>query len=258
MLIHQLAREVWWYESPFPMSLLGYAAEPVYLRAYRKSPVFTVSQSTQTDLRNLGFSGPITIVPEGLEQITPAAYERASTPTFLYVGRMSRSKRVNEVIRAFAMFVASTGTGQLWLIGDGAKSLVGRLANQAEHLGVTGRVRFFGKLSRNEKHRYMAEANAVVLASVREGWGLAVAEASAFGTPAIVYRVPGLRDAVEPEVTGLVVEPSPEAMAEGMKRIAYDPVLYECLSKQARARSSQFSFDLSADTIRKTMMSAIQ
>src|SRR5206468_8182458 len=40
MLIHQLAREVWWYESPFPISALGYMAEPWYLRIYRRSRVF--------------------------------------------------------------------------------------------------------------------------------------------------------------------------------------------------------------------------
>src|SRR6266851_3669304 len=32
LLIFQLAREVWWHESPFPMNAIGYAAEPLYLR----------------------------------------------------------------------------------------------------------------------------------------------------------------------------------------------------------------------------------
>src|SRR6202022_3092021 len=32
MLIHQLAREVWWYESKFPLNVIGFLAEPLYLR----------------------------------------------------------------------------------------------------------------------------------------------------------------------------------------------------------------------------------
>ena len=57
MFIHQLAREVWWYESRFPVSGIGYLAEPLYLRLYRRSPVLTVSPSTREDLRSLGFVG---------------------------------------------------------------------------------------------------------------------------------------------------------------------------------------------------------
>ena len=41
MLIYQLAREVWWYESHFPISLFGFVLEPFYLRLYKRIPVFT-------------------------------------------------------------------------------------------------------------------------------------------------------------------------------------------------------------------------
>src|SRR5438309_1221353 len=59
MLIFQLAREVWWYESGFPVNALGFLAEAHYLRAYRNVPVITVSASTKGDLRSLGFRGEI-------------------------------------------------------------------------------------------------------------------------------------------------------------------------------------------------------
>jgi hypothetical protein len=64
MFIHQLAREVWWYESPFPLNALGYIAEPLYLRLYRRFPVVTVSDSTRRDLVSLGFSETITVKTE--------------------------------------------------------------------------------------------------------------------------------------------------------------------------------------------------
>jgi hypothetical protein len=86
MFIHQLAREVWWYESPFPINALGYISEPWYLRIYRKTPVLTVSKSTEGDLRRLDFSGPIEVIPEGLEPITATELAKETKPTFLYVG----------------------------------------------------------------------------------------------------------------------------------------------------------------------------
>src|SRR5207245_4914322 len=51
LLIYQLAREVWWYESPLPVNAAGFALEPLYLRAYRSTPAFTISSSTEACLR---------------------------------------------------------------------------------------------------------------------------------------------------------------------------------------------------------------
>jgi hypothetical protein len=51
-LIHQLAREIWSYETPFPLSVLGrHVLEPWWLRAYRDVPALTVSTSSAESLR---------------------------------------------------------------------------------------------------------------------------------------------------------------------------------------------------------------
>src|ERR1700724_4904844 len=92
----------------------------------------------------------------------------------------------------------------------------------------------------------MAGAYALLMASVREGWGLVVTEATAMGTPAVVYNVPGLRHSVLHERTGLLVFPSPNALAKGMLRIWRDDDLYKGLSSECVRRSRGFSFDESA------------
>ncbi len=120
LLIFQLAREVWWYESSIPISAIGYLLEPVYLRGYRKAPVVTISKSTEQDLRKLGFQGPITIIPIGIEQVAPAHSEKANVPTFLYVGRLAPSKRIGHMVQALAQFRQATGAGRLWLAGSGS------------------------------------------------------------------------------------------------------------------------------------------
>jgi glycosyltransferase involved in cell wall biosynthesis len=243
MFIHQLAREVWWYESAFPLSVLGFLAEPIYLRPYRNAPVITVSASTEHDLRRLGFKGSITIIPEGIEAVANHAQTKSVDPRFLYVGRIAPSKRIGHIIKALALFRDATGTGTLCLVGAGSNKYQQSLIKLSEQLGVADSVVFRGRVTSSEKYRLMAAAHSILLTSVREGWGLVVSEANACGTPAVVYDVPGLRDSVQHELTGLVVSPTPADLASAMIRLTSDPDLYRRLAAEAYRWSTTLSFD---------------
>lgn len=253
MFIHQLAREVWWYEAPFPVSLMGFLAEPLYLRLYRNSAVLTVSPSTKSDLRALGFIGAITLIPNGLEPIQEPAQPKEQTAAFIYVGRLAPSKRVDHLIKAIRLFRLDNNDGVLWIIGDGPDRYRRRLEALTRRLGVEHAVQFLGRIPASQKHIYMSRAHALLMSSVREGWGLAVTEANACGTPAIAYNVPGLRDSVTDGVNGILVEPDPEAMARAMRQIACNTALAGKLSSQAKLRSMQFSFEKSADLLATTL-----
>lgn len=257
MFIHQLAREVWWYETSFPLNAVGYVLEPLYLRPYRATRVITVSQSTKQDLRRLHFTGDITVIPEGLEPIKVDGLPKRTEPTFLYVGRLAPSKRVEHIIQAFAQFCRQTRVGQLELIGTGQKRYEATLERLALRLSVRDRVQFLGRVSTAEKHRLMAGATAILLTSVREGWGLVVSEANACGTPAIVYDVPGLRDSVRNEATGLVVAPEPTNLYLAMDRLIRDGPLYNRLVSEGKRWSKTLSFDDSANAVVRTLAIAI-
>jgi glycosyltransferase involved in cell wall biosynthesis len=253
MLIFQLAREVWWYESPFPISAVGYVTEPLYLRGYRHTPVFTISKSTEQDLRGLGFKASITIVPIGIEKVVDQSRPKADTPTFLYVGRLAPSKRIAHILRAVALFREATGTGTLQLVGSGSAGYQRTLVGLAQRLGIEANVVFVGRASSEEKHRLMAEAHALLMTSVREGWGLVVTEANACGTPAIVYDVPGLRDSVVDESTGIVVAPGPQNLSAAMVRLTTDSVLYARLVTEGQRWSAAFSFEAAASVVARAL-----
>ncbi len=253
LLIYQLAREVWWYESRFPINAIGYSAEPAYLRTYRNTPAATISQSTADDLQRLGVVAPITVLPIGLEPITLPEVDKESVPTFLYVGRMAPSKRVHDMVEAFGIF----GRGRLWLVGDGDAGYIETLRRRVSELGLEGKVDFLGRLSTVEKHERMARAHVLLMASVREGWGLSIAEANACGTPAIAYDVPGLRDAVRDGETGLVVDQDPREMARAMQCLLGDPDLASRLAAEARRWSAGFSFDAAAFAMRGVLDEAV-
>ena len=257
LLIYQLARQVWWYESPFPISLMGFALEPAYLRIYRRVPAFTESRSTLGDLRRLGFSGPVTVVPVGVSPVADVTRANGEGPTFVYVGRLSRSKRVGDIIRAFEIFQRTNSGSRLWLLGDGPGRHVRGLRRLVGHLGLDGSVEFCGKVSAREKYKRMSAAHALLMASVREGWGLVVTEANSCGTPAVAYDVAGLRDSIRHEETGLLVAPTHQALAEGMVRIWRDRPLHRRLASQALTWSRTFSYERSTEVVRSTIANMV-
>jgi glycosyltransferase involved in cell wall biosynthesis len=159
----------------------------------------------------------------------PALDTKESRLTLVFVGRVVPSKRVYHAIWALDL-VRRAGWDQasLWIIGS-------RDGN------------FFGRVDDAAKARLLARAHALVMTSVREGWGLVVTEANALGTPAVVYNVPGLRDSTRDGETGLICEPNiPAALAHAIASLRADPALYARLRNNAWASAQELSWDRTA------------
>ncbi len=252
MYSNQLAREVWRYEAPFPLSAVGYAAEPLYLQAYRRTPLMTISRSTADDLRRLGLSGPCTIIPMSIDTGAPDTLPSMGTKerclTLAFVGRVVPSKRVDHIIQALKhLHQASVCEARLWIIGAWDDMYRRALDRQIVDLDLLGHVAFFGSVDQATKECLMARAQLLVMTSIREGWGLVVTEANALGTPAVVYDVPGLRDSTCDGKTGLVCrEKAPAALARAILTLRDDPALYARLRDQAWATAKQLSWDETA------------
>lgn len=208
-LVHQLAREIWSYEMPFPVSILGrYVLEPWWLRAYRTVPALTVSQSSADSLRRHHGWQDVTVVPEGLTPHAIPQVAKEAEPTAVFLGRLVAMKQPEHAIEAVRILARHLPSARLWMIGDGP--LLERLRTRASE-----RVTFLGRLGQDELRERLARAHVLVATSVREGWGLNVSEAAACGTPAIGYSVPGLVDSIEAS-GGALVEPSPERLGEAL------------------------------------------
>jgi glycosyltransferase involved in cell wall biosynthesis len=239
-LIHQLAREYWFYEMPFPISYVGYYfLEDRWLRNYVDVPTVTVSESTRQDLLSLGFK-KVFVVSEGLS-FTPLSEipEKEGYPVVVYVGRLKRAKRPDHAVRAFKTVKEKFPNAELWVVGEGSfRRVLERLA---------GGVRFFGRVSEVEKRDLLCRAWVLVNPSVREGWGLNVLEANACGTPCVCYGVGGLRDSVRDGVTGfLVSDGDVEGLAEKIVAVLGDERLRRRLSENALEYAKQFNWDKTA------------
>jgi len=216
-VIHQVAREVWFRETMLPVALLGrYALEPAWLRAYRGRRMGAVSESTAQSLALYGITDTF-VLPEGadLPAIPADPGPKASVPTFVFVGRMCRMKRPMDAINAFRIVQLDVPEARLLMIGTGPDEPYVR-----RHAGAG--VEMLGYLSPEDRDALVRVALALVVTSVREGWGLVVSEAAALGTGAIAYRVPGLVDSVA-ATGGVLVEPKIAALATAMSSVAQDP-----------------------------------
>jgi glycosyltransferase involved in cell wall biosynthesis len=208
-LIHQLAREIWFYETPLPLSLLGrYVLEPWWLRAYRETPAVTVSASSADSLARHHGWRDVTVIPEGYTPHPVPEVAKQPDPTVAFLGRLVAMKRPEHVLESFRLLGSTFPSARLWMIGDGP--LLIRLQEHAPD-GVS----FLGRVGRDELLERLARAHVLVTTSVREGWGLNVSEAAACGTPSIGYRVPGLVDSISAS-GGALVDPSPQALADAL------------------------------------------
>ena len=134
-------------------------------------------------------------------------------PTVVFIGRLSANKRPEHAIRAFGLARPQLPEAQMWVIGSGPEEA--RL-RRAARPGVS----FLGHVSDEEKRERLARAHALVVTSVREGWGLVVTEAAASGTVSIGYDVPGLRDSIRAS-GGVVTRADPVSLAAGLVRLLW-------------------------------------
>jgi glycosyltransferase involved in cell wall biosynthesis len=239
-LFHQLAREVWFAETPLPVALLGrYVLEPLWLRRYRSTPVVTVSDSSAASLTQAGV-GPVVNLGQGgeLEELTAAAAGVVKTahPSFVFCGRLGRSKRPKKAIEAFRLYVRTHFDAELHIIGDGP--LKGEIVEMVRaDPELQDRVTIHGHVSFEKRCELMAQSWALLVPSVREGWGLVVSEAAACGTRSIGYDVAGLRDSV-PVCGGVLVDQNPAAMTAAMTESAW-----RLMNEGAPAATGTISWD---------------
>lgn len=240
-LIHQLAREYWFYETPFPISHLGYyVLENRWLRNYVEVPTVTVSESTKQDLLDLGFQN-VFVVPEG-SSFAPLKRvpEKEKYPVVAYVGRLKRAKRPDHAVRAFKTVKEKVSDAELWVLGDGP------FRKDLEEMAGDG-VKFFSGLSDKQRRDRVGRSWVLVNPSVREGWGLNVIEANAFGVPCVAYDVSGLRDSVKNNETGLLAEAGNLGeLAEKVVTVLTDESMREDLRKNALKYSRGFQWDNTA------------
>ncbi len=246
MLIHQLYREFWFRELGF-MGALPYAVEPVLLRRYRKLPAVTVSESTKSDLKALGFQD-ISIVMNalGIDPL-PELPQKEARPTLIFLGRLRSTKRPEDALKIYREIRLAEVDAQLWFVGRGPDEE--RLRREVDELeGVV----FHGYVDEQTKLNLLRRAHLMLVPGVREGFGINVLEGAAMGTPAVGYDVHGLRDSIQDGRTGVLVK-GPREAASRVLELLKDPERYQAMVRACLEYTRQFSWPQRAEEFWNTV-----
>jgi len=249
LLIPQLCREIWFYQMFFPLNLIGYLLEPIYLWLLKDRSVITISESTKNDLLNYGFKKKnIHIISKGIENKTlnkllPVSKSKESSPTILFLGAIRSMKRPDQVIKAFNIAKKDVKNLKLWIAGGGNGGYFKKVMSLIDSSFYKNDISYFGRVTKEKKLDLLQKAHLLCVTSVKEGWGLVVTEANSQGTPAVVYDIDGLRDSVRNNKTGIVCrENTPKNLAKNIIKLLENKKKYNDLRNAAWSWSKEMNF----------------
>ena len=160
----------------------------------------------------------------------------ASSPTVLFVGRHEERKGLEVLLEAHSHLGADV---RLWVAGIGPQtaSLRARYPDP--------RIEWLGRVSDAELARRWRTASAYCAPSLGgESFGVVLLESMAAETPVVASDIPGYRNVVTDETTGLLVPPGePEALAKALDRVLNDSQLARTLVANGSLKAQTLSMD---------------
>lgn len=137
---------------------------------------------------------------------------------FLFLSRIHHKKGCDLLVEAFAQVAAAIPDNDLVIAGPDQVGLVAELRAQAERLGISARVHFPGMVSGDIKAGAFRGADAFVLPSHQENFGIVVAEALACGTPVLISDKVNIWREVDADCAGIVAPDTLEGTIDLLRR----------------------------------------
>jgi glycosyltransferase involved in cell wall biosynthesis len=221
--------------------LMEYVAAPV------TGTFMTVSQNEAADARRRRICRHAVALGNGRDpgryRPDPAARARLRTAfgtppervVVVAVSRLVRPKGYAELAKA----MQAIPEAELWVVGERLKSDRGEdMVALLQGAGFGDRLRLLGY--RDDVPALLAAADVFVLPSYYEGLPMSVIEAMLSGLPVVASNLPGIREQVLPEITGLLVPPrDAAAVAAALGRLVRDPGLRTAMGAAGRARGME-------------------
>lgn len=160
--------------------------------------------------------------------------EPASEVRILTHARMLWDKGIGDLVEAAKILQSQQVPCQVTLVGDPDSGNPATISlDQLQSWNASGVVHWQGR--RDDIPELLAQSHIACLPSYHEGFPLSVVEAMSCGRAVVTTDIPGCRDAVSHEQTGLLVEPqNPKQLAAALARLVQNPSLRQQLGRRAR------------------------
>lgn len=204
--------------------------------------IIATSRTTRERLLAERATAPIAVVVPGADRLEREGErgrdrDREGGTRFVFVGSVVPRKRVLELVRAFAG--GAHAEGRLTIVGSTTRDerYVREVREEIARRGIGERVLMTGEVGQEGVARALDDADAMVMPSSLEGYGIAATEAIRAGIPVIAARAQGLEEALArcPEAT--IFADDEAALASALRRFAADAALRASMIGAARAAS---------------------
>ena len=186
----------------------------------------------------------VRLVANGIDYAAFAGIEKVvERGRLVFVGRMSRNKRVDRLLLVLAQLRKSQPQARLVVIGPDWEGLGSGLERLASELGLTEAIQFKGPLPREEMLAELGRAHLFVSASEYEAFGISTVEAMAGGTVVAVNHIPAFGDIIDDGRTGFLVDFEDESGAAAMLESIITMPLESISTIGAAAREAARRYD---------------
>ena len=247
--IHDVYRETWLQKYGLKGSLMN-----VFERVMLKLPytrVITVSNSSKKKLIESGVpESRIEIIPNGvdLDKYDEVKVKKSDRPRVIYVGRLIGYKHVDDLLAAFSKLDLDA---ELCIVGEGPERK--NLEALRRELKIDHKVTFTGFVDERKKIELLKSSHVLVLPSSTEGFGIAVIESMAAGTPTIATDIPALREVTQGGEVGLLFTPrNVDELAMKLKGLLKNEKLQrELAEKGYKHVKAKFVWDTIAEKVER-------
>jgi phosphatidylinositol alpha-1,6-mannosyltransferase len=223
----------------------------IVLRALSKfETIISVSKFTASHFGLNSGDARMAVIPNGVDGIkfrtAGSGSKLKGSPALLTVGNVTERKGQENVIRALPQILERYPDAVYHIVG--IATLREKFEHVAAELGVAEQVVFHGAVSDDALLSALASADVFLMLSNNvtasgdvEGFGIAILEANCYGVPAIGSLGCGIEDAIDHEVTGMLVKPTDsEAVANAVSTLMRER---DRFGKAARAWAAQHAWE---------------
>jgi glycosyltransferase involved in cell wall biosynthesis len=150
----------------------------------RAAHIHATAQMEADNIKELGFSNPISIIPNGIDlSEVKKGKEQYGSKKMVFLSRIHPKKGIELLLEAWRN--TDTRDWTLEIAGNGELDYIKILTQSAQDLG---NVRFVGPQYGESKWNFLRSADVMVLPTYSENFGIVVAEALAVGVPVITTK----------------------------------------------------------------------
>jgi glycosyltransferase involved in cell wall biosynthesis len=204
--------------------------------------VHFTSQTEWDEAAALGIPLRGIVIPLGVEPPQPGdpktiarEWPQLEGRVLLFLSRLDPKKNLEGLLRALAVVNQREPNANLIIAGEGSQAYVASLKKLSSRLGITKQVYWLGHVEGRRKDAAFAVADAFVLPSFSENFGISAVEAMLAGLPCVLGRGIALAKNIEAAGAALITEPEPEAIAWALRRLLDDDALRRDLGAKGEA-----------------------